>query len=109
MPACEIPSVTSSLVHAPHPLIGRHERAFVRGPHDAGKARGARSSQFVAASGAAQAKHQGDFRSWADLHLGAERMKSCLDARGVQGARCAMTRVCGPTARTWPDAASRPS
>jgi hypothetical protein len=22
MPACEIPSVTPSLVHAPHPLIG---------------------------------------------------------------------------------------
>ena len=84
MPACEIPSVTSSLVHAPHPLIGGHERAFVRGPHDAGKARGARSSQFAAASGAAQAKHQGDFRSWVDLHLGAERMKSCVDALGVR-------------------------
>ena len=32
MPACEIPSITLSLVHAPHPLVGddRGTRGYVR-------------------------------------------------------------------------------
>ena len=47
-----------------------------------------RSSQFALAAWAADAKHQGDCRSWVDVHIGAECIEGWLDARGSGCSMC---------------------